>query len=52
MPKWVQAQEYQSHLWVLLTISVPPIFDMGHNLKEFKDYLFYFGKLLDRKITL
>ena len=36
---------------ILLTISVPPISDMGHSLKECKDDLFRIGKVLDRKIT-
>ena len=35
----------------LLTISVPPISNMGHGLKECKDDLFRIGKVVDKKIT-
>jgi len=36
---------------IFLTISVPPISDMGHNLKECKDNLFCIEKFVDIKIT-
>jgi len=36
---------------ILLTISVSPIVDIGHSLKECKDNLLCLGKLVDKKIT-
>ena len=34
---------------IFLTINVPPIFDMGHNLRECKDDLLRVGKLWTKK---
>jgi hypothetical protein len=39
-------------LGMLLTVSLPPIFDMGKGLKEHKVDFFTIGKYLDKEITL
>jgi hypothetical protein len=36
---------------ILLTISLPPIFYMGENLKERKGDIFSIEKIVDREIT-
>jgi hypothetical protein len=35
---------------VLFTVSFPPMFDMGDNLKERKSDIFPIGKIVDREI--
>jgi len=37
---------------IFLTISVPPISDVGHNLKECKDDLLRIEKVVDKKIMV
>jgi hypothetical protein len=37
---------------MLLTVSLPPIFDMGKGLKEREGDFFIVGKILDKEITL
>jgi len=36
---------------VLLTVSLPPMFDMGDRLNERKNDLFSIGKIVDRETT-
>jgi hypothetical protein len=37
---------------MLLTVSLPPIYDMGKGFKEREGDFFTIGKILDKKITL
>jgi hypothetical protein len=37
---------------MLLTVCLPPIFDMGKGFKEHKGDFYIVGKFLDREITL
>jgi hypothetical protein len=34
-----------------LPVSFPPMFDMGESLKEYEDYLFLVGEIMNREIT-
>jgi hypothetical protein len=45
-------KNYKLILGMFLTVSLPPIYDMGKGLKEHKGDLFTVGKIVDREITL
>jgi hypothetical protein len=45
-------KNYRLILDMFLTVSLPPISNMGKGLKEWKVDLFTAGKIVDREITL
>lgn len=51
-PSGFSSKHFELLYDMLLTLSLPPIFDTGNNLKECKGDIFSIWKIVDGEITL